>query len=195
MVLYRKGKIVYKDGKNLIFESDNVGYYVMFPDNKRIKLNQEIKMYLYEIKNDFTWSLYGFKELEERKLFMDLINLNGIGPRVAFNVLNVGFDKAINLIRDGNIEEIAKIEYINPRLARIIVEELQDKWAKITNTQDAQKQVKNSNLLSEAKEILKMLGFKAAQIDSALTKVELNQDVESMIEEAIKLMPDKLKTL
>lgn len=127
MVLYRKGKIVYKDGKNLIFESNNVGYYVMFPDNERIKVNQEIKMYLYEIKNDFTWSLYGFKELEERKLFADLLNLNGIGPRVAFNVLNVGFDKVVNLIRDGNIEEIAKIEYINPRLARIIVEELKEK--------------------------------------------------------------------
>ncbi|RMX35811.1 Holliday junction branch migration protein RuvA [Mycoplasmopsis fermentans] len=188
MVLYRIGEIVYKNNQNLIFESQGVGYSIIFPDHARVEAKQKMKLYLYEIRNDYTWSLYGFKDFKERLLFMDLINLNGIGPRVAFNILNQGWEKVASLIALGKVDHLIEIPYINPRIARIVVGELQDKWAKITNTQDAQKQVKNKNLLSEAKETLKMLGFKAAQIDSALTKVELNQDVESMIEEAIKFI-------
>lgn len=47
---------------------------------------------------------------------------------------------------------------------------------------------KKSNIFNEAKETLKMLGFKKNQIDSALTKVTSTNDIEAMIEEAIKLM-------
>ncbi|ADN68889.1 RuvA C-terminal domain-containing protein [Mycoplasmopsis fermentans] len=47
----------------------------------------------------------------------------------------------------------------------------------------------------EINETLKMLGFKDSLIDEAVRKINLNQDIEFSIEEAIKLMPDKLKTL
>lgn len=92
------------------------------------------------------------------------------------------------LIAEGNAEALIEIPYLNPRMARLIVAELQAKWSKMISPKDAAKINETTNTLSEVKETLKMVGFKTKQIDGALSKISSTDDVEKMIEEAIKLM-------
>ncbi|MBZ4212826.1 Holliday junction branch migration protein RuvA [Mycoplasma sp. U97] len=188
MILYRIGEVIHKNNSNLIFESQGVGYSVIFPNHERINNNQKCKLYLFEIKNDYYWATYAFKDFKERLLFIDLISLNGIGSKAAFNILNQGFEKVSALIAQGNIEALVEIPYLNQKSARLICAELQQKWSKMINP----KVTENINLslgkLNEAKDTLKMLGFKTKQIDNALAQISTSANLEEMIEEAIKLM-------
>ncbi|CBH40455.1 Holliday junction branch migration protein RuvA [Mycoplasmopsis agalactiae] len=188
MILYRIGEIIHKHNSNIIFESQGIGYSLILPDPERVEIKQKCKLYLFEIKNEYQYATYAFKDFKERLLFVDLISLNGIGPRAAFNILNFGFEKVAALIAEGNAEALIEIPYLNPRMARLIVAELQAKWSKMISPKDAAKINETTNALSEVKETLKMLGFKTKQIDGALSKISSTDDVEKMIEEAIKLM-------
>ncbi|WP_406616133.1 Holliday junction branch migration protein RuvA [Mycoplasmopsis hyopharyngis] len=191
MILYRIGELLYKNNNNVVFESQGIGYSITVPDIKRFENNTKMKMYIFEIENDFYKGTYGFKDFKERLLFKDLISINGIGPRVAFNILNYGWEKSANLIALNNIEELTKIPYLNPKIARNIVIELQDKWSKLLNLSDTEvkNNINNPNF-NEIRETLKMLGFKSKQIEYALQKVEVSSDVEKMIESAIKIIAE-----
>ncbi|WP_029513552.1 Holliday junction branch migration protein RuvA [Mycoplasmopsis primatum] len=191
MILYRIGEIVHKNNSNIIFESQGIGYSLIMPDSKRVEAKQKCKLYLFEIKNDYYWATYAFKDFKERLLFIDLIGLNGIGPRAAFNILNQGFEKVSALIAEGNINALVEIPYLNIKIVRLIVAELQGKWAKMINPNEANKITKATNIINEAKDTLKMLGFKSKQIDNALLNVESTDNIEKMIEDAIKIMSNQ----
>lgn len=188
MILYRIGEIIYKNKSNIIFESQGVGYSFTMPNADRVEVNNKLKLYLYEIRNDYYQVTYAFKDFKERLLFMDLIALNGVGPKVAFNILNQGWEKVAAYISQANIDALVETPYLNPKVARLIVTEYQNKWSKILSPDKTANISKASNKVLEAKETLKMLGFKSQQIDNALNKVAENNDVELMIEQAIKLM-------
>lgn len=188
MILYRIGEIIHKHNSNIIFESQGIGYSLILPDPERVDVKQKCKLYLFEIKNEYQYATYAFKDFKERLLFVDLISLNGIGPKAAFNILNFGLEKVSALIAEGNVEALIEIPYLNPRMARLIVAELQAKWSKMISPKESAKISVSTNTISEAKETLKMLGFKTKQIDNALAKVSTTDDIEKMIEEAIKLI-------
>ncbi|KKB27018.1 Holliday junction DNA helicase RuvA [Mycoplasmopsis meleagridis] len=189
MVLYRIGEIIYKNNNNLIFESQGIGYNFIVPDIKRFEVKTKLKFYVYEIKNEYYESSYAFKDFKERLLFIDLISVPGIGPRASFNLLNNGWENTALLIAKGNYEELAKIQYVNNKLAKNIIMELQSKWSKLVdNNKEISKNANNNNNLNEVKETLKMLGFKIAQIDKVIPNLTPNNDVEIMVEEAIRLI-------
>lgn len=109
MILYRIGEIIYKNKQNIIFESKGVGYSLIMPDSERIEQGQKMKLYLFEVRNDYYHATYAFKDFKERLLFIDLIGLSGIGPRVAFNMLNHGFERVAALIANGDSEALEEI--------------------------------------------------------------------------------------
>ncbi|WP_029512692.1 Holliday junction branch migration protein RuvA [Mycoplasmopsis iners] len=192
MVLYRVGEIIYKNGNNLIFESQGVGYSIIVPCSERFEPKMRLKLYLHEIKNDYLQATYGFKDFKERLLFLDLIAMQGIGPRVACSILNKGWETVANLIANGQSEELNGIQYISPKIARSVVNELQSKWSKMltnsTNKKEIQANLEKNNNILEVKETLKMLGFKNNQIEKAIDNLNVTNDIEEMVETAIKFI-------
>ena len=189
MILYRIGELIYKNNNNIVFESQGIGYSIIVPDIKRFENNTKMKLYIVELKNDYYQATYGFKDFKERLLFVDLIAINGVGPRVAFNILNNGWENTSSLIALNNYEELVKIPYLNPKIAKNIIIELQDKWKKILNLTEKEidKNINNPNF-NEIKETLKMLGFKNNQIEYALKQVKVSSNIEEMVESAIKII-------
>ncbi|AIA29409.1 holliday junction DNA helicase RuvA [Mycoplasmopsis californica HAZ160_1] len=191
MILYRIGEIVYKNGANLIFESSSVGYNLIMPNSERVEAKTKLKLYLFEINNDYYKATYAFKDFKERLLFADLIALNGVGPKVAFNMLNNGWEKMASMIALGDLDAISKTPYLNAKVARLAVAELSDKWSKIINTKKASQNIMAANTIQEAKETLKILGFKTHKIDEAMASIDAANDVETIIEQAMHIMTGK----
>ncbi|VEU78179.1 Holliday junction branch migration protein RuvA [Mycoplasmopsis columbinasalis] len=192
MVLYRLGAITWKNGNTMIFESGATGYQIIVPDPERFETKTKIRMYIYEYKTDYYQAAYGFKDFKERILFGDLVAIQGIGPRAAFHLLNGGWEKTVDYIAAGNVEALAKINYVNNRIARLIVTELQRKyqknWGNKSTENDDKKDQKTTTNLVEVKETLKMLGFKRNQIENVIAEIPYNADVDTMVEDAIKLI-------
>ncbi|WP_025755586.1 Holliday junction branch migration protein RuvA [Mycoplasmopsis cricetuli] len=190
MLLYKIGEIIHKNGNNLIFESRGDGYIINIANETRFKIHEKIKIYLYEYHTDYLKSTYGFKDFKERLLFVDLIAIDKIGPKIAMSILDKGWEYIAELISQENWTEIAKFPFINEKTARYLCVELSTKWGKMIN-----KKIKDSSEmqgnLKELTDTLNSLGFRKKQIDYAIANLTEKENIDTMIEQSIELIAKK----
>ncbi|QGZ97840.1 Holliday junction branch migration protein RuvA [Mycoplasma sp. NEAQ87857] len=189
MVLYRIGEIVYKNKNNIILESYSTGYAINIANESRFEVGQKIKLFLFEHQSEYSTQTYGFKEFKERLLFTDLIAIDKIGPRIAMNALDKGWEVIASYIVNEDVQQLSKISFISIKTAKLICVELKDKWTKLTSNMQISKK-ENLNSFKELSSTLETLGFKKKQIDLALSKIELNNDIDTMIEQSIKIIAE-----
>ncbi|WLP85763.1 Holliday junction branch migration protein RuvA [Mycoplasma seminis] len=187
MKLYIIGEVVYKNKNNLILESKGEGYLMTVADEARFEVGQKVKMYLYEHRTEYLACTYGFKDFKERLLFIDLIAVEKVGPKIAMILLEKGWEYVARLIAEYNVKDLSSIQFISEKLANIICVQLSDKWAKICSNAD-NKRAEKSKMRDELSKTLFELGFKKAQIDLALRKVKPSDSIDNMIEESIRLI-------
>ncbi|UWD34346.1 Holliday junction branch migration protein RuvA [Mesomycoplasma molare] len=209
MEIYITGKIVSKNKNYIILDNNGVGHLLYVVNTDNFIKGENRKIYIYHWENDFQRTTYGFENFRERILFEDLTTISGIGPKTALVFLTEGWEKGINYIAEGDWEEISKYPYISQKIARQIVFEFQNKYKKILlNLKTKDEKNENSpfkgeigeystfestvkldkKVANELEDTLKILGFKKKQIDYAISSLEPNDNLEFLVEEAIKLI-------
>lgn len=193
MTIYKYGKIMHVNTNYLILDHNGNGELIYVPNIERFKKDEVRKVFISSIENEYTKTTYGFENFKELVLFEDLISLQGLGPKTAISILNEGWEKIINLIAEGNKDELEKINYVSSRVANNIVNNYQSKYAKfvekLVNGEDWKAKNKVSNSYNnQFEETMKMLGFKTQQIKYALEKIKITENIEQCVEDAIKLI-------
>ena len=193
MTIYKYGKIMHVNTNYLILDHNGNGELIYVPNIERFKKDEVRKVFISSIENEYSKTTYGFENFKELVLFEDLISLQGLGPKTAISILNEGLEKIINLIADGNKDELEKINYVSSRVANNIVSNYQSKYAKfvekLVNGEDWKAKNKVSNSYNnQFEETMKMLGFKTQQIKYALEKIKITENIEQCVEDAIKLI-------
>lgn len=193
MILYRIGEIMHINAQNIIFESRGEGYSLIVPNSSRFNNNQKVKLFIYEYKNDYNTQTYAFKDYMERVLFVDLISLTGIGPRIAMNLLDNDWERIANYIALSDVESLSKIPYVQDKQAKLIVVNLQNKWSKILiKNKELAKDSNEINNLNDVVTSLKIMGFKEKQINEAINKIENKGNVEEMIQKSIEFISKQI---
>lgn len=193
MILYRIGEIMHINAQNIIFESRGEGYSLIVPNSSRFNNNQKVKLFIYEYKNDYNTQTYAFKDYMERVLFVDLISLTGIGPRIAMNLLDNDWERIANYIALSDVESLSKIPYVQDKQAKLIVVNLQNKWSKILiKNKELAKDSNEINNLNDVVTSLKIMGFKEKQINEAIGKIENKGNVEEMIQKSIEFISKQI---
>ena len=193
MTIYKYGKIMHVNTNYLILDHNGNGELIYVPNIERFKKDEVRKVFISSIENEYSKTTYGFENFKELVLFEDLISLQGLGPKTAISILNEGWEKIINLIADGNKDELEKINYVSSRVANNIVSNYQSKYAKfvekLVNGEDWKAKNKVSNSYNnQFEETMKTLGFKTQQIKYALEKIKITENIEQCVEDAIKLI-------
>lgn len=181
-MLYKLGKVVFKTKTSLILESNYTGYLINVADVNQYEIDKFQKVYLYNYQNEYTKTLYGFKEFKERVLFEDLISIQGVGPKTAISIIASNWKDVMKMIAIGDYENIAKIPYVGIKTARKIVFDFQKKYDSFLS-----KNKESKNKL-EVYKTLKTLGFNEKQINSVSNKLQDTNDIDQMIEQAIELI-------
>lgn len=195
MNIYKIGKII-SFGKNyFILESNYQGYLVYAAKLERFEKEIVNKIFVYSYENNFTKTLYGFKTFKERLLFIDLLTINGVGPKTALAVLQSGYYEAMNLIAAGDFETLSSFPFLGLKNSKQIIFEYQDKYLKLLekdkNKDKSPSYQSKTKKLNELSNVLKTLGFKTKQINYAISNITQGDDVEQMIEDSIKLIADE----
>ena len=179
MYSYIKGMVVGYDGNYIILDNNNIGYSIFVSNPYSFKLNEECKVYLYNhIKEDEN-SLYGFKSLEEKNLFLKLINVKGIGPKMAMPLFAGGNIKGIyDAINSDNVTYLTRFPKIGDKVAKQIILDLKGKLT----TQTDLFQYDSRELI----EVLESLGYKSNDIKKIIDKVDNDLSLENQIKEALK---------
>ena len=182
MYSYIIGSVVIQENNYIVLDNNGIGYMIYVANPFSYELEKEAKVYLYnQIKED-EHSLYGFKTTEERDLFLKLINVKGLGPKMAMPMLATGSIAGIvDAIDRENLLYLKKFPKIGEKLARQIILDLK---GKLTQSVD----VSVSGNFDELVSVLESLGYKNVEIKKILPKVNASLDIESQVKEALKLM-------
>ena len=122
----------------------------------------------------------GFISEEERDLFLRLIDVKGLGPKMALSILATGtINGIVDAIDRENILYLKKIPKIGEKLARQIILDLKGKLASIESHEES------SDELIMA---LEALGYKSSDVKNVIVKVDKTQNIETQIKEALKLL-------
>lgn len=180
MYNYIIGIITQINVNSIVIDNHGIGYNVFVANPYAFKEETEYKVYIYTHQTESETSLYGFKTLEEKDLFLKLIGVKGLGPKVAMPMFATGSVSGIvDAIDRENIIYLTKFPKVGDKLARQIILDLKGKLASST------KDVEASGELVEA---LESLGYKRADIKKVLPNVDASLAIENQIKEALKLL-------
>ena len=125
MYFYIKGTVVEQYGSYIVLDKDNIGYLINVANPYSFELNKEYKVFIYQQIREDENSLYGFKTLEEKDLFLKLISVKGIGPKMALPILaTVSINGIVDAIERENILYLKKFPKIGEKAARQIILDL-----------------------------------------------------------------------
>ena len=90
MYEYIKGKIVNQESNYIVLDNNGIGYLVYVSNPYSFEMDKEYTVYIYQCVREDENSLYGFKTKEEKDLFLKLIDVKGLGPKMALPMLATG---------------------------------------------------------------------------------------------------------
>ena len=175
-----KGEVVEIESSYIVLENNGIGYEIYTPNPYSFTLNKEYMVYVYEKIGEDEHTLYGFINKDEKELFLKLISVKGLGCKMALPMIALGSISGIeDAIERENILYLKKFPKIGDKVARQIILDLKGKL--VNNVE-----VKVSN--NELTEALKSLGYKVADINKVLPKVDNAKPIADQIKDALKLM-------
>ncbi|WP_339758612.1 Holliday junction branch migration protein RuvA [Algoriphagus aquimarinus] len=192
MIDYLSGKLVFKDPTYVIIDVGGIGYHVKISlqTYTEIKDEEQIKLLTFlHIKED-AHTLFGFKQEDEKRLFLLLLSINGVGPSTGLMILSslssVEIEQAI---LSGDVATIQHVKGIGAKTAQRIILELKDKVGKAGSDAGTASLgfLKSSNKIrEEALQALITLGFPKAAAEKNIATVLKKTTGEISLEDLIK---------
>lgn len=193
MYAYIKGQFVHKSPTEVYIEDKaEVAYHIYISLNTYSKIENLDTGLLYthlNVKED-DLSLYGFADLEEKRLFQQLISVSGIGPNTARIILSSMPPLEIRTaIVTENDVAFKKVKGVGPKTAKRLILDLKDKLKKDGGPIDMTVSTEN-NVSEEAFEALVALGFQKQTVRKVLSKIATGEShsVEHLIKTALSMM-------
>lgn len=180
MYAYLNGIIKDIESNYIVLDINGIGYLIYVANPYYYQIENSYKVYTYTHIREEEFSLYGFKSKEELDLFLKLISVKGLGPKMALPILATGSIEGImDAIDRENILYLKKFPKIGDKVARQIILDLKGKLAKT---------VTNNNINEELTEALLALGYKNNDIKKVVASIDSNLTIENQIKEALKLL-------
>ena len=180
MYAYIKGFIKEIESNYIVLDNNGIGYLIYTPNPYSFNVDEEYTVYIYQNVKEDELTLYGFKLKEEKDLFLKLIEVKGLGCKMALPIIATGsINGIIDAIERENILYLKKFPKIGDKVAKQIILDLKGKL----NTNGVVTNNNNDELI----EVLKGLGYKTQDILKVVRQVNTNLSLEDQIKEALKL--------
>lgn len=135
MIAYLSGKLKEKEANTAIIDVGGVGYQATIPLSTFYELGEietDVSLRIYTYVREDTLQLFGFKTARERTLFLKLITVSGIGPKLGITMLSgMSADEIIGAIQTDNLVHLTSIPGVGKKTAERLVVELRDKLSEI----------------------------------------------------------------
>ena len=178
---YIKGLVTRTVANYVVIDCNGVGYKIYAPNPYKFKEGGESTAYVYNHIREDENVLYGFTTEDERELFLKLISVKGLGPKMAMPILATGsINGIVDAIDRENVLYLKKFPKIGEKVARQIILDLKGKLAMSENDVN--------NTTDELVLALEALGYKPVDIKNVVIKVDKTLNIESQIKEDLKLL-------
>jgi Holliday junction DNA helicase RuvA len=168
VIAYLKGLLIRKAPGQVIVDTGGVGYGVVIPISTYLKLGevgQPAELLIYTHMSDDALVLFGFAGQDEKDMFLKLIGISGIGPKLAVNILSgIGPGDLEEAVRRNDVARISLVPGIGRKTALRIIMELQDKLEKKEELLAAKGTPEREDLVSA----LLNMGFRRKEVQRAV---------------------------
>ena len=181
-----RGVLTVRRPDEVVVEAGGVGYLLSVGVNTFSTLpeqGREVFFYIYTHVREDALQLFGFATEDEKRIFVTLLGISGIGPRVALSVVSViPHDKFLVAVEAEDIELLTQVPGLGKKTAHRIVLELRGKLPRAEAPPD--------KATEDALSALQNLGYKKAEALGALRKASENgyNELEPLVKEALRVL-------
>jgi|WetSurMetagenome_2_1015567.scaffolds.fasta_scaffold00054_43 holliday junction DNA helicase RuvA len=186
MIASLRGILLSKRPDHLIIDVNGVGYRVVVPVSTLSSLpgeNSEVFLFIYTHVREDIFQLFGFSSEEDKRIFITLLGVSGIGPKIALNILStIPADIFHSLVHAEDVASLCRVPGLGKKTAQRIILELREKLPAMKERKDM--------LYEDTLSALLNLGYKRNIAQDALDKAydSGNGDIESLLREALKYL-------
>lgn len=191
MIATLTGQVAEKIADIVVLDVRGVGYGLLVDaeDYGALAVGSTAKLYIYEHIREQSYDLFGFRSLDTKQLFEQLLGVNGVGPKMALNVMSIGNASEVrSAIAGGDTKFIQGAQGVGKRVAERIVVDLKDKVGLegVDLSTTGMLQADATLRKDDAVEALVSLGFSAQDAATALAVVPADLPTEERIKMALK---------
>jgi Holliday junction DNA helicase RuvA len=176
MIARLKGVLSFKCADRLIVDVQGVGYEVLIPFSTYYELGQpgeSVDLLIYTYVREDTLNLYGFKTEKEKQLFLLLIQISGIGPKLGIAILSgLPVDDLLAAVSAADIARLSSIPGVGKKTAQRIALELKDKISSMFSEIQTETQLGiTSSVQRDVISALVNLGYPKNKAETVVSKV------------------------
>ena len=198
---YIKGTVTDKGEDTVVIDNNGIGYEIICPysiSGSIGPIGDEAKLWIYQSVREDDIALYGFSSIQMKEMFLSLIQVSGIGPKVAHSICaQVEPDRFAMAVIGGDVKFLTSVKGLGKKGAERIVLELKDKLKKsgvsasasatavssVTKTSE----LPDSSIVSDAVEALVVLGYKEqVAVEAVSSSFTDGTDLQTLIRNALK---------
>ena len=184
-----RGIVLVRKPDNAIIDVNGVGYQVSLPLNVLADLpgeGKEVFLHIYTHVREDALQLFGFTSEDEKKIFMVLLGISGIGPKMALNILSgLSHEEFLNAIDTEDVAMLCRIPGLGKKTAQRLILELREKLPSATGIKD--------RIFEDTLSALINLGYKRNIAEEFLEKSYKQgfNDIEGLLKETLKQLTGK----
>lgn len=204
MIDFIRGVMVHRTADSVVLDVNGVGYHIFVsqPFAPAFVQHEELTLYTHHHVREDAMLLYGFESRDEQTLFRRLIEVSGIGPKVALGMLSGARpDQMIAAIQREDIGSLTRLPGIGKKTAQRVVLDLKDKLKELSEAfpesavigqVPGAAEVPSGTDWDEAKAALMALGFSEPETDRAWTALQADlsdeETTETLMKKALKIL-------
>jgi Holliday junction DNA helicase RuvA len=199
MIAHLSGTLLRKAPNSVIIDNSGIGYEVTVPLSTFYALpekDEKVSLHIYTHVREDALMLFGFHALLEKKIFLLLFSVSGIGPKLATNILSgMGPEELLDAIANGDSRRIQSIPGVGKKIAERISLELKDKASKLRGEQQPPAPSlmarKEEGVQEDAVSALVNLGYSVKSAKEAVDRAMAGaKDItlESLIKKALRVL-------
>ena len=193
MIASMTGVITFKSPSSLIVEVQGIGYQVSVPLSTFYHLpevKEGVALHIYTHVREDALQLYGFSSLLEKELFLLLLGVSGVGPKLALNILSgIELNELIQALRNGSVDRLRAIPGVGPKTAGRLVLELKEKAASLDFTG------LHSSIIAPGGENQAGEDALSALMNLGYNRVEAKRAIDRILQEQPAESPDSVEGL
>ncbi|HUR70408.1 MAG TPA: Holliday junction branch migration protein RuvA [Candidatus Limnocylindrales bacterium] len=196
MIAQISGKLAQKLPGEVVIEVGGIGYLVLIPLNVFYHLpdiGAPMSLQIHTHVREDALQLFGFRDLAEKQVFLLLMGVSGIGPKLALNILSgIPAEDLARALRNGDQIRLVSIPGVGRKLAERMIVELKDKFTNLTpvTLDNTSKPEASSQKMQDAVSALINLGYKKPEIEKTVRDVLKNRELslEDVLRETLRQM-------
>jgi len=188
MIGYLSGKITHLNHDSLILNVNQVGYLVKIPLRlfKQLSPNSELNLFIHTHVKEDILDLFGFDRQTDLKMFQSLIQVSGVGPKIALQILSEHQASQIQLaLFNADVDFFNEIPGIGKKTAQRLIVDLKDKLKNSAELDLSDKNIKQNKDLYQA---LISLGFNTNEIKTFIIQVDPQAKLGDQIKQCLQLL-------